>query len=174
MIRELTTEDVEAYVVIRHAALVESPLSFSASVDDDFVSSPEAVRRELDRTPESTIFGAFRPELVGTVGIFRGRHVKASHKAHVWGMYVAPTHRRQGVGSDLLEATLNHARKLRGVSCIYLSVSSAAPEALALYERAGFQIWGTEPDALSYNGHTVAEYHMALSLTDCTTYYAVC
>ena len=163
MIRKLTTEDVEAYVVIRRAALVESPLSFSASVNDDFVSSPEAVRRELDRTPESTIYGAFRPELVGTVGIFRDRRVKASHKAHVWGMYVVPNHRRQGIGSELLQATVNHARKLRGVSCIYLSVSSAAPEARTLYERAGFQVWGTEPDALSYNGQTVAEYHMALS-----------
>ena len=162
MIRELATEDVEAYVVIRHAALVESPLSFSASVDDDFVSSPEAVRRELDRTPDSTIIGAFRPELVGIVGIFRDRRVKASHKAHVWGMYVVPTHRRQGIGSELLDATLNHARKLKGVSCIYLSVSSAAPEARALYERAGFQIWGTEPNALSYYGQTVSEYHMAL------------
>ena len=163
MIRELATEDVEAYAVMRRAALVESPLSFSASVADDFVSSPEAVRRELDRAPESTIFGAFRPELVGAVGIFRDRRVKASHKAHVWGMYVVPTHRRQGIGSELLDATLNHARKLKGVSCIYLSVSSAAPEARVLYERAGFQIWGTEPDALSYNGQTVAEYHMALS-----------
>ena len=164
MIRELTTKDIEAYAVIRHAGLVELPLSFSASVDDDFVSSPEAVRRELDRTPESTIFGAFRPNLVGAVGIFRDWHVKASHKAHVWGMYVVPTHRRQGIGSELLEAALNHARRLKGVSCIYLSVSSAAPEARILYGRAGFQIWGTEPDALSYNGQTVAVYHMVLSL----------
>jgi RimJ/RimL family protein N-acetyltransferase len=33
-----------------------------------------------------------------------------------------------------------------------------------LYERAGFCIWGTEPDALSHDGQWVVEYHMALRL----------
>lgn len=44
------------------------------------------------------------------------------------------------------------------------SGTASAPAALRLYERAGFKIWGTEPEALSYDGLKVAEHHMALHL----------
>jgi RimJ/RimL family protein N-acetyltransferase len=101
---------------------------------------------------------------VGTVGVFRDRHVKAAHKAHLWGMYVAPHQRRQGIAADLLQAALRHARTLPGVAYVYLSVSTAAPAAQRLYERAGFRVWGTEPDALRHAGQTAAEHHMTLRL----------
>ena len=127
MVRELTSQDVEAYVTVRRAALLESPLAFAASLDDDIASSPEAVREQLRCTSDSAILGAFRPELVGTVGIYRDRHVKSSHKAHIWGMYVVPGYRRQGIGTELLQAILLHARKLQGILWVYLTVSSASP-----------------------------------------------
>ena len=164
MVRELTIQDAKAYVVVRREALLESPFAFASSPDDDIVSSPEAVCEQLRRTPDSTIFGAFRPDLIGTVGIYRNRHVKSSHKAHIWGMYVVPGHRRLGIGSELLQAILNHARKLQGVSWVYLGVSSTAPDAQRLYERVGFHVWGTEPAALRHDGRTVVEHHMALCL----------
>ena len=117
-----------------------------------------------DNAPESIILGAFGPALVGTVGMHRERHTKKSHKVHLWGMYVAPDHRRQGVGSELLRAALDHARRLPDVRWVQLSVSSAAPAAQRLYERTGFQIWGTEPDALRHDGRAAVEHHMALRL----------
>jgi ribosomal protein S18 acetylase RimI-like enzyme len=164
MVRELTIQDAEAYVAVRRKALIESPFAFASSPDDDIVSSTEAVCEQLRRTPDSTILGAFRPNLIGTVGIYRNRHTKSSHKAHIWGMYVVPGHRRQGIGSELLQGALSHARKLQGVSWVYLSVSSAAPEAKMLYENFGFQVWGTEPAALRHDGRTVTEHHMAFCL----------
>ena len=164
MVRELTIQDAEVYVAVRRESLLESPFAFASSPDDDIMSSPEAVCEQLHRTPESTIYGAFRPALVGTVGMYRNRHVKYSHKAHIWGMYVVPGYRRLGVGSELLQAVLSHARKLRGVSWVYLSVSSTAPEARRLYERVGFQVWGTEPAALQHDGRTAVEHHMALCI----------
>jgi GNAT superfamily N-acetyltransferase len=79
-------------------------------------------------------------------------------------MYVVPGYRRLGIGSDLLQAILSHARNLQGVSWPYLSVSSAAPEAQLLYESVGFQVWGTELVALRHDDRTVVEHHMALCL----------
>ncbi len=79
-------------------------------------------------------------------------------------MYVAPGHRRLGIGSDLLQAVLSHARKLQGVLWVYLSESSATHEARLLYESVGFQVWGTEPAALYHDGLTVVEHHMALCI----------
>jgi RimJ/RimL family protein N-acetyltransferase len=163
-IRLLGDGDAEAYVELRRRALLDAPLAFAASPADDFAASPEAVRAQLRRAPEAVILGAFRDGLIGVVGLFRDRHLKASHKVHLWGMYVAPAHRRQGVAAGLLEAALRHARSLPGVSWVHLSVSAAAPEARRLYERAGFQVWGTEPEALCHDGRTVEEHHMALHL----------
>jgi RimJ/RimL family protein N-acetyltransferase len=89
--------------------------------------------------------GAFRPQLVGAVGLYRDRYLKSSHKMHLWGLYVTSSHRRQGVASHLLNAVLRHAAYLPGVSWVHLKVSVATPGALRLYEKAGFHVWGTEP-----------------------------
>jgi RimJ/RimL family protein N-acetyltransferase len=164
MIRELRDADVEAYVELRRRALLDSPLAFAASPGDDFVSSPDRVRQQLQTGADWVIFGAFRPDLVGTVGLFRGRHPKAFHKAHLWGMYVEPVHRRRGVAAGLLDAVIRHARSLPGVASIHLGVTAAASEARRLYERAGFRVWGTEPDALRHEGWSVDEHHMVLRL----------
>lgn len=164
MIRELRQDDAVAYVELRHRALMEAPLAFASSPVDDLVSSITTVREELRRAPEFVILGAFDGNLIGTVGLYRDRHVKASHKAHLWGMYVIPSHRQQGVGSQLLDAALIHARMLPGVRWVHLSVTSAAPAAQRIYERAGFRVWGTEPEALCHEGRSVVERHMALSL----------
>jgi RimJ/RimL family protein N-acetyltransferase len=164
MIRALLDHDAEAYVELRREALLDSPLAFASSPHDDFAASPETVREHLRRAPASVILGAFQPDLIGTVGLFRDRPVKASHKAHLWGMYVMSGYRRQGVAADLLQAALRHARSLPGVSWVHLGVTSAAPAARRLYERAGFAVWGIEPDALRHEGQTVDELHMTLRL----------
>ena len=50
---------------------------------------------------------------------------------------VAPSHRRQGVGSALLDATLLDATR-RGVSQLYLEVRESNVRARRLYESRGF------------------------------------
>jgi ribosomal protein S18 acetylase RimI-like enzyme len=164
VIRPLREADAESYVELRRRGLLEAPLSFGASPEDDMAASAEVVRDRLRQGPEWAILGAFQDGLIGAVGLMRDRYVKASHKAHVWGMYVAPGQRGCGVGAELLQAALQHARGLPGVSWVHLAVTSAAPQARRLYERAGFEVWGTEPEALRYEGRAVVEYHLALPL----------
>jgi RimJ/RimL family protein N-acetyltransferase len=164
MIRPLEEPDAEAYVALRREALLDTPLAFAASPEDDFAGTVEQVREHLRGAPHSVIIGAFRPHLVGTVGVHRDRQIKAAHKAHVWGVYVTPGHRQQGIGAELLAAALDHARTLPGVAWLHLSVSASTPAALRLYERAGFRTWGTEPEALIHGGRAVDEHHLALRL----------
>jgi ribosomal protein S18 acetylase RimI-like enzyme len=164
MIRELQDGDVEAFVELRREGLLDSPLAFVASPGDDLFSSAEGVRERLRHAPEFVIMGAFQPRLVGAVGLYRDRLLKSSHKAHLWGMYVTPNHRRQGIASELLKGVLRHAACLPGVSWVHLKVSTATPGAQRLYERAGFYVWGTEPAGARYDGQTVADHHMALCL----------
>ncbi len=164
MIRLLDETDAEAFVAIRRAALLEAPFAFLSSPEDDFAGSVEAVGERLRRAPDSVVVGAFEPDLVGVAGLFREPKVKTAHRAHVWGMYVAPTHRGQGLGDALLRAALAHARSVLGVEWVQLGVSAAAPDARRLYERFGFRVWGTEPDALRHGGRSVDVHHLVLRL----------
>jgi ribosomal protein S18 acetylase RimI-like enzyme len=164
-IRHLGAEDAATYAAFRRAALQDSPLSFMSSPEDDSACSADAVRERLQNgPPNSIIIGAFGPDLVGTLGLYRDHHIKAAHKVHLWGMHVLPTHRRQGIGARLLDAAIQHVRSLPGITIVRLSVSSTAPNAQRLYERAGFCLWGTEPDSLRHNGQSATEYHMVLRL----------
>ena len=163
-VRLLAPADAEEFVRVRGRALGEEPLAFSASPEDDRASDRDAVRTMLADPGRSAILGAFAPELIGVVGIRREARQKGSHKAHVWGMRVAPAHRGAGVGQALLEAAIVHARTMDGVRQIQLSVSEATPAARRLYERCGFRTWGTEDAALCHEGRAYADHHMALHL----------
>jgi len=164
MIRPLTQADAGALASLRRASLLEVPLAFASSPEDDLVAEEDALREYLRGFPDQFVAGALEPDLVGMAGLFRDRHRKAAHRVHVWGMYVTPSHRGRGLGEALLRATLDHARALPGVEQVHLTVSSAAPAARRLYERCGFEPWGTEPDALRHGGESVSDCHMMLAL----------
>ena len=164
MIRTLAAADADAYLELRRRALLDAPGAFAASPEDDLVTTVEAFREHLCREPDSVVIGAFRERLVGMAGLYRDRHCKSAHKLHLWGMYVDPEHRHSGIGAQLLAAALAHARSVPGVEWVRLSVSAAAPDAQRLYERAGFRVWGSEPDALRIGAEALVEHHMALQL----------
>jgi RimJ/RimL family protein N-acetyltransferase len=164
MIQLITEKHIEEYIQLRQEALLESPLAFASSPQDDFISISENLQAYLRQGPESVIFGAFTDVLVGSAGLYRDRHLKAAHKAHLWGMYICPAQRGQGLGRQLLQAAIDHARTLPGVRYIHLSVSAQAIAARQLYDSMGFTIWGTEPDALLYDKRSVSEHHMVLPL----------
>jgi ribosomal protein S18 acetylase RimI-like enzyme len=164
LIRALDEADAEAYVALRAEALLDSPLSFASAPGDDVASDVEFVRGRLRDRSGDAIFGAFDDALVGSVSAIREGHLKSAHKLNVFGMYVAPAQRRRGTGAMLIAAVIEYARGLPGVDWIHLSVSSSAEEALRLYRGVGFDVWGTEPDALRHDGCSVDEHHMALRL----------
>ncbi|MBS0377116.1 MAG: GNAT family N-acetyltransferase [Proteobacteria bacterium] len=163
-IRSLNSVDADALYDLRREALLDSPLAFSASPEDDIAGSTEAVRSQLENRSGSLVFGAFEGGLHGMLGINRARHIKAARKAYLWGMYVQPDWRGQGIGAALLATAISHARTLSGVRAVYLSVSEASPSARRLYERAGFRLWATEPDSLQVGEQLLSEYHLMLRL----------
>lgn len=169
-IRRLTPDDAGGYFALRRAMLLDAPLAFASSPEDDRASSVEAVAEILSKGPDNVVIGAFEgvgsgdPALIGAVGIYRDHHLKAAHKMHIWGMYVVPRRRGGGVGSRLVAAAIEHARLMPGVAHVQLSVSQTAPAARHIYERAGLVAWGREPDALRHEGHSADEWHMILSL----------
>jgi ribosomal protein S18 acetylase RimI-like enzyme len=67
-------------------------------------------------------------------------------------MYVAPEYRRCGHGAALMDAAVDHARSIRGVRRLKLTVNASNVSARALYESRGFTCVGVEPEALCVDG----------------------
>ena len=165
-IRRLTVDDVETYVALRRAMLLEAPTAFLADVENDIGCDPARVRGNIESGDDNAIYGAFAPALVGVVGIGRfTHHQKARHRADLWGMYVDPANRGQGLGRLLVEAAIGHAReRMPGALQVHLGVVETQAPARALYESCGFQAWGVEPNAIKVDEALYDETHMVLPL----------
>ena len=168
-VRKLAPSDARAYVELRRRALQADPQSFPSSVEDDpgmsldFAAKAIAIARTQE---DSCVLGAFNPGLVGILGIAREREIKARHKVRLWGMYVAPEHRRSGLGQSLLSAAFDVASAMGGVEQIHLRVSASSQAAVRLFERFGFERFGVERRALKIASRYVDEYLMVLNLPD--------
>jgi L-amino acid N-acyltransferase YncA len=61
------------------------------------------------------------------------------------GVYVAPEHQRAGVARELLAQAIDRAPSL-GLTTLLAFVFGHNAPSLALFERAGFERWGTLPE----------------------------
>jgi ribosomal protein S18 acetylase RimI-like enzyme len=157
-IRQLTRDDAPAWRKLRIRMLRDHPEAFGEHIDD-FLKRPQA---EIEaRVIEGNVFGAFAGEaLVGAGGWRRESGLKRAHIGYIWGMYVAPQTRSQGVGRMLVARLLEEVRKA-GCVLAELSVAELNTVAYRLYVAAGFKEWGREPDALRAGDVRVTEIHMS-------------
>jgi ribosomal protein S18 acetylase RimI-like enzyme len=173
LIRFLTELDLKAYSALRLHSLQESPASFGSSFEQESKFSPQefAARIRPHGDPANGLFGAFTSsnQLAGTIGFSREIHLKRAHIGSVWGMYVLPEFRGQGIGAALLDEALGHARRLPGLRQVTLTVTARNLPAIGLYESRGFERFGVQRDALCVNGHLFDEEHWALYLVPVST-----
>jgi ribosomal protein S18 acetylase RimI-like enzyme len=161
VIRPLTLADAAQWRALRLEALRTYPTAFASAYE-------EALEQDLSvRIPPpdgpSVLFGAFAGgALSGSAGLHVWPGRKQRHKAELWGMYVAPSLHRRGVGAALVRAVIEHARTR--VAVIQLTVLSANGAAKALYSRFGFVAYGVEKRALRHQGVDHDDELMALDL----------
>jgi RimJ/RimL family protein N-acetyltransferase len=111
------------------------------------------------------LFGAFAGDaLVGVVGYEREPRAKGRHKATVLGMFVPAEHAGHGVGGALMAALIAAARDEPGLEHLVLTVTATNTRALRLYERCGFESFGTEPRAIRVGSEYFGKTHMILFL----------
>lgn len=164
-IRQLELVDARELFRFWQAALREEPFAFVTSPEDD-VASFESLREYLSRRPDALVFGAFDPEMVGMLGISRENRRKLAHKALIWGVFVREEYRGHGVGEQLLSVAIDHARSVDGLKALRLGVSQRSAPARRLYERAGFRVWGIEPDCIQYGGESADLCYLELKLVE--------
>ena len=150
-IRRLEESDAEEYRRLRLWALQESSAVYGSSYAEEVRMSPETIRQRLGlhNLAESFVLGAFSDagRLVGMIGLYRGAKIKARHKAFIWGMFVAPDYRGQGIGSALLVETIERASEMPDLRRLNLDVVVGNDAARALYVSHGFVPFGLEPEA---------------------------
>jgi RimJ/RimL family protein N-acetyltransferase len=156
-VRQLNVADAEAFRALRLQALADSPEAFGGDYAEESQRPLETFTSQLTG---SAVFGAFIDgALQGLAGLFWDEGAKRRHIGNLYTVYLAPQARGTGCALPLIEAVLDHARYLGKVQ-VYLGVGAANKPALRLYQKAGFEIYGTEPRALFVNGRYIDEHLM--------------
>ena len=164
--RLLTEMDADEFWHFRLAGLEESPHAF-AEAADELRATPPAVTADRLRqsTSDNFVLGAFADrQLVGTAGFFRFTGAKTAHKGRVWGVYVHPPFRGQGIARALLSDLLARIRRVEGIQQLSLTVAVTQLPAIALYESIGFRRFGFEIHSLIVDNVWVDEEHRVLML----------
>ncbi|MBJ3786602.1 GNAT family N-acetyltransferase [Devosia sediminis] len=156
-IRRLGAEDLAAYRAIRHEALANHPEAFVATAEAFAQKGDDEIRQTLETL---TVFGAILPDgrLGGINAFLRDGGAKERHRGWMIQVYVRPEHRGTGMSRALVEHLVDHARSQ--VIQIHLGVWSENEPAIRLYQKLGFQTYGTEPRYLFVNGRYIDEHLM--------------
>lgn len=165
LIREARATDAAQFRELRLEALQDSPIAFSADYEK---TSNQPLKYWQDtltmQVDESTIFlAAGEDTLIGMTGIARGSSPKTRHSAWIWGVYVRPEWRGLHIAEELIRSCFGWA-KPRGIVTAKLGVAAVNRPAIRCYERCGFKIHGTEPQAIFYEGRYYDQHLMAMDL----------
>jgi GNAT superfamily N-acetyltransferase len=158
----LSLQLVEQFKTVRLRALQDTPTAFgstyakeSALADSDWLK-----RVETWNGPRGVCYlGMDNAEPCGIIAGYFDKN--APRRAWVASMWVAPTHRRTGLGTMLMDAVRLWAYSL-GATELCLMVTSNNSTAMRFYERCGYSFTGTTGPY--QNDPTLYEYEMATTL----------
>lgn len=142
-IRRLLTADWEAFRALRLQALKTDPLAFGSTLERETAYPEDRWRNwaesgALGDESATFVVEAADGRLLGMAGLFTDRR-----EYHIWGMWVSPEVRGQGLGRDLLDRALSWAESTHPRRAVRLDVNPAQRAAVRLYESRGFRPTGT-------------------------------
>lgn len=165
-IRLLTVNDAADFHALRIEALRQYPEAFYRTPEEEERKPLKDVEDRLNSMDDRNfILGAFDDEsIVGMVGFFQQTAIKGRHKGHVWGTYVKPEYHGRGIAKQLMQRLIDAAKKIPELEQITLTVVTENKAARRLYDKLGFQCYGTEPRALKLGERALDEDLMVLFL----------
>jgi GNAT superfamily N-acetyltransferase len=169
-IRLLNERDAQTLWNFRMLALQSDPWSFVESPEElqKIPVAEYATRLSANKTDhaDNFVYGAFEQEkLLGMVGFYQEQPLKRRHKGWIWGVFVAPEARGQGLSKKLMRAAIERASTIRGLEIILLTVSVGQSVPRRLYESLGFRGIGIEPQGLKIGPEHLDEEHMYLKIS---------
>jgi ribosomal protein S18 acetylase RimI-like enzyme len=152
-VRRVRATDLEAYRTARLRSLREDPLAFGSTLAREEEFPPERWQQRLEQGASSPVDATWvameeEGDLVGMMSL-----VLVEGRYRIFGMWVAPERRRQGLGARMLDLGLAWAGSHAPTSGVALDVNPRQAAAVRLYESRGFVRTGkSEP-----LGHTAGE-----------------
>ena len=157
VIEQLVPAQWQEWKALRLDALQRHPAAFGGDWETESRQTPEEWQAGM--TGRSHIFAArLDGVLVGSACFAPFAAVKESHRGILFGVYVEPKQRASGIADRLIETVIAAARPL--VVQLHCAVAVDNPPALRLYQRHGFEVYGTEPRSLLVGGVYHDEYLM--------------
>jgi ribosomal protein S18 acetylase RimI-like enzyme len=165
-IRPLDEPDAAAFRQIRLQAISDSPSAVWPTYEEEARRTVKEIEARIVMTHTQVVFGAFiDTALVGIAGLRREPLDQVRHKAVLWGVFVSPDWRREGLARKLFGRVQSFARE-EGVLQIHLCVNAENLRARNLYRSLGFKSFGAEPRAMRVGDKFFDEEHMVLRLDE--------
>ena len=143
-IRRLAPSDVADYRRLRLQALKGEPENYGSTFEEESVKQKLVSEEPIEQQSDNhVVFGAFDGnELIGIMAYFREERYKLRHRGKVTQVYVAPSHRGQGIAKLILQTLVDHAFTQDGLEILTLEVVASNPAAIKVYESVGFRAYG--------------------------------
>lgn len=162
-VKEILSADIELYKMFLTAALQSDKENLLITHKDNIA----AAFPTKDRNDSFTL-GAYAENVLAAVVSFvrdGEDREKLRHKGILSTMYVSKEFRGHGIAGRLLEELIKKVKTIPGIEQINLIVISSNSIAIQLYEKFGFQKFGTELNSIKSEGKYFSEDLMVLRLT---------
>jgi GNAT superfamily N-acetyltransferase len=163
--RPLEEHDFTTFVELRKEAFLNEPESFGSDYVT-YAATPlidkEHFFEKVLNYPFSFVLGAFIEDasMIGLAGFTCHTATKRRHKGILWGMYVKPEFRLQGIARKLAEIIMLSAKEDAQCEQVLITVSPPGSVAHQFYDRLGFIQYGVEYRALKLEDEYVDEVLM--------------
>ncbi|MCX7997022.1 MAG: GNAT family N-acetyltransferase [Patescibacteria group bacterium] len=133
-------------------ALRETPEAFAADYDTQAKVPDEIWRERLEEVLRETtavmVFAQVDNQLVGMIGAYYEENPKFSHIATIWGVYVKPEFRKQGIATDLANELIEKIKRNPAIKKIKNYSVTTGQMAVTVYKNHGFEIVGISKEEL--------------------------
>ncbi|MPM58622.1 hypothetical protein SDC9_105454 [bioreactor metagenome] len=162
-IRQLNASDAEVFSALRRIVTADNPVPMGLSLDEELTRPLQGFRDQLSAPSPNAAFGAFIDgQLRACAAVaWSNRFASSRHKAILWGCFVDPDFRQEGLGRRVVGRALEHASG-HGVRRVNLTVYLPNDAAVSLYTSVGFEPCGRESEAVYLDGRFHDGQHMTL------------
>ena len=161
-IKEIFSKQIEEYKMFLSNALQNDEESLLITANDNAM----ALFPTKDRNDSFTLGAYLENVLAGVVSFSRDGEdrEKLRHKGILFTMYVSKELRGHGIAKALLEEVIKRVKAIPGIEQINLIVIANNSKAKQLYEKFGFEKFGTEKNSIKWGNKYFEEDQMVLRL----------